>query len=123
MLAEGDAATALPELRAAFTTCIAIGARHEAALVRLLLAEACRGLGDVETADMEEATARAALASFLGAEESAVSAAPDGLTDREGEVLRLLARGHTNRRTKPPAIQTNDLRDGDMSATSSPRSA
>ena len=46
---------------------------------------------------MEEATARAALASFLGAEESAVSAAPDGLTDREGEVLRLLARGHTNR--------------------------
>jgi DNA-binding NarL/FixJ family response regulator len=97
MLAEGDVATALPELRAAFTTCIAIGARHEAALVRHLLAEACRGLGDVETADMEEATARAALASFLGAEESAVSAAPDGLTDREGEVLRLLARGHTNR--------------------------
>jgi DNA-binding NarL/FixJ family response regulator len=97
LIADGDAAAALPELRAAFTTCIAIGARHEAARVRLLLADACRSLGDIETAGVEEATARAALASFLGADEAIASAAPDGLTDREAEVLRLLAQGHTNR--------------------------
>lgn len=96
-LADGEAAAALRELRAAFDSCVAIGARHEATLIRLLLADACRGLGDVETAETEEATARAMLASFLGADEAVVAAAPDGLTDREAEVLRLLAQGHTNR--------------------------
>jgi DNA-binding CsgD family transcriptional regulator len=96
-LARGDASAALPELRASFTTCVEIGARHEAAQVRLLLADACRAVGDVETADTEEATARAALASFAGADAGPAPAAPDGLTDREAEVLRLLARGHTNR--------------------------
>lgn len=97
LLADGQAAAALPDLRAAFNTCTSIGALHEAARVRLVLADACRRLGDVETAELEEATARAAFTSFLGAEEAVASVAPDGLTDREAEVLRLLAQGHTNR--------------------------
>lgn len=97
LLADGDATAALPELRSAFTTCVEIGARHEAAQVRLLLAGACRAVGDLETAELEEATARAAFASFFGADEVLAPSAPDGLTDRETEVLRLLAAGHTNR--------------------------
>lgn len=96
LLAANDAPGALVELRGAFTTCVEIGARHEAARVRLLLAAACRDLGDVETAETEDATARAALASFVRSD-TAGPVAPDGLTDRETEVLRLLAQGHTNR--------------------------
>lgn len=95
-LASGTPDAALPELRAAFKIGVELGVRHDVATTRLLLSEACRAVGDTETADLEAATAAAAFAEFKGADVSR-PAAPDGLTDRETEVLRLLAQGHTNR--------------------------
>lgn len=97
-LTRGDAAAAVAELRRAFRLCTDIGAHVEAAEVRLLMADACTAMGDTDTAAMEARAAQAALASFAGGDAPAVPvAAPDGLTDREAEVLRLLAQGHTNR--------------------------
>src|SRR5207253_10161589 len=71
-------------------------AHVEAAEVRLLIAQACTAMGDTDTAAMESRAAQAALESFAGGS-VATTAVPDGLTDREAEVLRLLAQGHTNR--------------------------
>jgi DNA-binding NarL/FixJ family response regulator len=70
----------------------------------LLLAAACRAVGDDETAALETAVARRTLAE-LGARPdlellgggAPVPATPDGLTPREIEVLRLVATGATNR--------------------------
>jgi DNA-binding CsgD family transcriptional regulator len=93
-LIEDDAAAALVELRGAFTTFNELGASYDAARVRLLIADACTALGDDDTAAMELKAATAALAT-LRADDDAP--APDGLTPREIEVLRLLARGNTNR--------------------------
>jgi DNA-binding CsgD family transcriptional regulator len=77
----------------------------EAALARVTLAEACRLGGDDEGARMELEVARAAFAR-LGARPGAARAAamltpepalPAGLSAREVEVLRLVARSRTNR--------------------------
>jgi DNA-binding NarL/FixJ family response regulator len=69
----------------------------------LLLARACRELGDVETADLETETARRTFAE-LGARADLAAldpeprpAAPAGLTPREVEVLALVATGASNR--------------------------
>ena len=94
LLAEGDAAGALVELRAACNELNRLGVVHEGACARLLLADACEALGDHDTASMERAAAEAALASLRP--ERAPRAAGD-LTDRELEVLGLLAAGKTNR--------------------------
>ena len=96
LLAEGDAAAALVRLRAAFTELNALGVRHDAARTRLLLAEACQALGDRDAAAMESAAAEAELAALLeGTADEPASR--HGLSQRELEVLRLVAQGKTNR--------------------------
>lgn len=59
-LAEGDAKSALVELRRAVAGWQSIEAPYEAARVRVLLAVACRSLGDNDTASLEFDAARAA---------------------------------------------------------------
>jgi DNA-binding CsgD family transcriptional regulator len=79
-----------------------IGSPYEAARARVLVARALRELGDEDSATTEFAVARRALA-----EVGAASAAqdidrllgrtrPGGLTEREVEVLRLVAEGRSN---------------------------
>ena len=101
-LAEGDANAALLELRRAFNELHALGVRYDAACTRLLVAEACQALGDLDGAGMESSSARSVLESLgatptLGTIVQPAASPPDGLTERELEVLVLLARGKTNR--------------------------
>lgn len=105
-LASGDHAEALIALRRAWAAWNAIDASHQASRVRVLIALACRGLGDEDAAAIElEAAAR--VFSELGAAPDlarvrrSFGSRPGGggaqLTGREVEVLRLLAAGRTNR--------------------------
>lgn len=102
-LAEGDASRALAELRRAVTQWTALGMPYDAACSRVLLGRALRAVGDPESADRELATARRTF-SQLGAVPAlaevdrllAPKPNPDGLTDREVEVLRLAASGRSN---------------------------
>jgi DNA-binding NarL/FixJ family response regulator len=101
-LADADAATGLIELRRAFNELQGLGARHDAARTRLLIADACDALGDRDAAEMESKTARSVLESLAAVSTASTTATPfdprpDGLTQREVEVLVLLARGKTNR--------------------------
>jgi DNA-binding NarL/FixJ family response regulator len=106
LLAEGDARSALRPLRRAFEIWREFDAPYEAALVRELLGQACRELGDEDGAALELEAARDVLAD-LGATTDLtrvgmlleVSEAVDdhGLTRRELEVLRHLAAGETNK--------------------------
>jgi DNA-binding CsgD family transcriptional regulator len=101
-LAEGEASEALPLLRAACLAWHELGAPYETARVRVRLAAAHRGLGDVETAQWELDEA-ASVFTALGATRDLRSLiavpgeAPHGLTEREVEVLQCLASGRTNR--------------------------
>ncbi|HET7488873.1 MAG TPA: helix-turn-helix transcriptional regulator [Acidimicrobiales bacterium] len=97
LLAAGDAAGALAALRRAFREFHELGVPYDAARTRLLVAGACAALGDADAAAMETDTGREALAALRALCSVADDAAPDGLTQRELEVLRLLARGKTNR--------------------------
>ena len=105
-LASGDHAEALVALRRAWAAWHEVDASYEAARVRVLIASACRALGDEDAATMElEAAGR--VFSDLGAGPDlarvrrAFGAQPGAggaqLTRREVEVLRLLAAGRTNR--------------------------
>ena len=105
-LASGDNAEALVALRRAWAAWHEVDAAYEAARVRVLVAIACRALGDEDAATMElEAAGR--VFSDLGAGPDlarvrrAFGAQPGAggaqLTGREVEVLRLLAAGRTNR--------------------------
>lgn len=106
LLAAGDPRSALPKLRAAAAAWRDLDAPYETARVRVLIASACRELGDLETADRELAGARATF-DQLGAtpdvarldalKEPADRSIPGGLSLREVQVLRLLATGLTNR--------------------------
>jgi DNA-binding CsgD family transcriptional regulator/tetratricopeptide (TPR) repeat protein len=101
LLAGDDTKAALIELRKAFNSYHALAVRYDAACTRLLIADACEALGDHDAADMESGLARAALAA-LGATtpNTPVTQADSqrgGITQRELEVLVLLARGKTNR--------------------------
>ena len=103
-LAEDQPGDAIASLRTALRGWSALKAPYDAARCRVLVARACRLLGDVETADLEIEAARRAFTelgarhdlSLLDAERGR-PVAPDGLTAREVEVLRLLATGQSNR--------------------------
>ena len=104
-LAEGDAATALPLLRSAARWWREIEAPHPVAILSVLIALACRSLGDEEAAQLELQSARATFA-HLGARpdlhrvETLLHPAQHlglrGLTAREIQVLRLIAAGKSN---------------------------
>ena len=105
-LAGGNAETALVAARRAAAAWQGLDAPHEAARARVLLSLACHQLGDEDTAALELEFARAAFTKLGAAPDLArvdalapasARAAPHGLTDRELEVLRHLARGATNK--------------------------
>lgn len=109
VLAEGRPDEALPALRAACRRWHRLRAPYDAARSSVLLARAYRQLGDHDAATSELASARAAFEQ-LGAgievrtvEELAAGWSgrgrplPAGLTEREAEVLGLVATGKTNR--------------------------
>jgi DNA-binding CsgD family transcriptional regulator/tetratricopeptide (TPR) repeat protein len=105
-LARGDPSAALAPLREAWRGWRALDAPYQAARVRVLLAAACRALGDTDGADMELDAARSvfttlgAAPDFEGMEETSTgmtAALPGGLTRREAEVIVLVATGRTNR--------------------------
>jgi DNA-binding CsgD family transcriptional regulator len=102
LLAGGEAALALPELRRAVAGWQSLDAPYEVARARLQLGVALRALADEQSATGEIAAARAVF-ERLGAVVAEREAArllgtpnPAGLTDREVEVLRLVARGSSN---------------------------
>jgi DNA-binding CsgD family transcriptional regulator len=103
LLAEGRARDALVAARRALQQWDELGARHEAALTRVLVAEACAALGDTEGADLARSAARSTFEALGAAPDLARLDGgdrphlPDGLTSRELEVLRILAEGKTNR--------------------------
>ena len=104
LLREGAAAEAVTVLRAACRRWQDLDATHHAASTRLLLAQAYRSLGDEDAAQLE-LNAADAVFEQLGAEPGRRHVAslrgrgsnPGGMTDREVEVLRLVAKGCTNR--------------------------
>ena len=97
-LARGAPADALPLVRDALGTWVRTRAPYEEARTRVLLADACRALGDRESADRELDTARG-IFEDLGAtpDLARLTGSHELLSPRELEVLRLLATGATNR--------------------------
>jgi DNA-binding NarL/FixJ family response regulator len=105
LLAEGDARAAVVELRGAWQAWRELEAPHEAARVRVLVGLGCRALGDEEAAAMELEAARTVFAQLGAAPDLARLEAlahreatwkAHGLTERELQVLRLVATGATN---------------------------
>jgi DNA-binding CsgD family transcriptional regulator len=105
LLADGDAHTALVALRGAWQLWRELQAPYEAARVRVLVGLACRQLGDREAAAMEFDAARTVFAQLGAAPDlarvealarSGAASNTHGLTERELQVLRLLATGTTN---------------------------
>jgi DNA-binding CsgD family transcriptional regulator len=105
-LAEGDAQKALEPLRCAFSLWEALAAPYEAARVRVLIGQACRALGDDDTAELELTAARS-IFERLGARPDVTrldssngpprSRSTSPLTGRELQVLRLISTGGTNK--------------------------
>jgi DNA-binding NarL/FixJ family response regulator len=105
-LAEGDPQVALVALREAWHAWQELEAPYEAARVRVLVGLGCRAVGDEDTAAWELDAARGAFAGLGAAPDAArvdsltaspQAAAAHGLTQRELQVLRLVAQGATNR--------------------------
>lgn len=97
-LADDDAQRALVKAREASTAWQKLNMPYEMARARVLLARACRRLGDEETASLELNAARRQFDDLGVSDPSQVVVEePDhGLTPRELEVLQLLATGVTN---------------------------
>src|SRR5690606_37942751 len=106
LLAEGDPAAACAALRRSWVAWQELAAPYEAAWARLRMAQACRELGDHDTARMELDDARQVFQQLGAAPalarvrvlsgEGRPSGAGD-LTARELEILRLVATGASNR--------------------------
>jgi DNA-binding CsgD family transcriptional regulator len=105
LLTEGDARAALVALRGAWQAWQELEAPYEAARVRMLVGLGCRALGDEEAAAMELEAARTVFAQLGAAPDLARVEAlahredagkAHGLTERELQVLRLVATGTTN---------------------------
>jgi ATP/maltotriose-dependent transcriptional regulator MalT len=102
-LAQGDARAALVSLRRAAQLWHVLEAPYETARVRAMIGLACRALGDGEAASLELEAARYVFERLGAAPDLAridsLTASGDahGLTERELEVLRLVAAGMSNR--------------------------
>ena len=98
MLATQNPEAALTALRSALGTWVRTPARYQEAQSRVLLASACRALGDRESADRELDAAKALFVD-LGAmpDVGRLAGGEGGLSPRELEVLRLVATGATNK--------------------------
>ena len=101
-LGAGEHTEALDAARAACRLWVGIAAPYEAARARVVLAQVLRALGDEDSAKAELSTARAAFVE-LGAAPAVYDvdqllgrSLPGGLTERELEVLRLVAEGRSN---------------------------
>ena len=106
LLAEGDPADALRQLRRAWALWMDLDAPYEAARCRIASGRACHALGDDDSAAMEFEAARAVLLELgAGPELAALEAmsadrsAPvgSGLTPREVDIVRHVSTGMTNR--------------------------
>jgi DNA-binding CsgD family transcriptional regulator len=103
LLAEGRATDALQSSRQALRQWTELEARHEAAVTRVLIADACAAVGDTEGAELARSAARSTFEALGAAPDLArlvpgsEQSRPYGLTSRELEVLRVLAQGKTNR--------------------------
>ncbi len=100
-LAVGEPREALAALRKAGDTWHALDAPYEIARTRVLVGDACRLLGDQEAAVLEHDAAKR-IFERLGAKPDlarfeAQATSRHGLSNRELEVLRLVAAGKTNR--------------------------
>jgi DNA-binding CsgD family transcriptional regulator/predicted negative regulator of RcsB-dependent stress response len=106
LLGRENPQAAIVSLRLAWKGWRELEAPYEAARARVLIALACRALGDEDGAEMELDAARSAFVQLGSAPEVARtqslsrlagSGAPGGLTAREVTVLALVAKGGTNR--------------------------
>jgi DNA-binding CsgD family transcriptional regulator/tetratricopeptide (TPR) repeat protein len=104
LLAENDVPAALPLLRRACTTWHELGLPYDTARAHVQIALACRARSDHDAAGLELDAARTIFMRLGAAPDLAEverlagpSQPPSVLTDRECEVLRLVAAGMTNR--------------------------
>ena len=96
-LPTGDARAALAALRRAVDDWVELRAPYEEARTRLLIADACRALADLDAAEMERRAAGSTLGRSADEQCPQRKTAREGLTTRETEVLALVAQGKTNR--------------------------
>ncbi len=112
LVREGDPAAGLAQLRFAGERWRLLGMPYDAALVAIDIGLACAALGDRMSAELEFDNARGALAALGAGPDlhrldalikglipagTTMADAPSMLSDRERQVLALLAAGHTNR--------------------------